>query len=523
MVSIGFRGRVSRRGFLAGAGAAFAPLVAGPLLATPRTASAAGGPKIAILGAGIAGLTAARVLHDRGIAATVFEAQHRVGGRMHSERAFWGNGQVSEYGGELIDSDHTTMQALVRRFGLRLDDVLADEGNREQTIFVNGGYYPETRLFEDFRPVERILREQVAAAGPITTYAHSTPAGRMFDAMSLSEWVSRYVPGGRTSDVGKYIELQYVAEYGIASDAQSSLNMIYWLGRQPHYNEQTGEFVALGPSDERYHIEGGNDRLPRAIAASLPEGTVRFGERLEAITRRPDGSVALTFASGGVTRTETFDKAIVTIPFIVLRDIDTTRAGFDDRKRIAIEKLGYGDHSKLILQFDERYWRAPGPWPGISSGDLTYDGPFVQTWEATRGQPGRTGLLVDFAASTHGSTELSPVAPYTTSVSPKTAGYAHTFAGELERAWPGARKHFTGKATLSHLTADPYARGSYSGWLRGQYTLFAGYERVRQGNVLFAGEHCSVILQGFMEGAAREGARAARDVLHDLGATAALS
>ena len=516
MASIPFRGRLSRRGFLAGAGAAFAPLAAGPLFAAPLVAEAPHAPKIAIVGAGIAGLTAARVLRDRGVAATVFEAQQRVGGRMHSESAFWGDGQVSEYGGELIDSDHTTMQALVKRFDLQLADVLADEGSRQQTIFVNRAYYPERRLFEDFRPVERILREQVTACGPITTYARSTAAGRIFDAMSLSEWIRRYVPGGPASDLGKFIALQYVAEYGLEADVQSSLNMIYWLGRQPQYNERTGEFVALGPSDERYHIVGGNDRLPRAIAASLPEGSIRLGERLEAIARRPDGTVALTFANAGGATTEIFDKAIVTVPFIVLRDVDTKRAGFDERKRIAIEQLAYGDHSKLILQFDERYWRDPGPWPGSSSGDVTYDGPFVQTWEATRGQPGRSGLLVDFAAA-RGSAELTPLGPYTTSVSPKTAHYARSFAAQLDLVWPGARKHYTGKATLSHFTSDPFARGSYSGWLRGQYTLFAGYERVRQGNVLFAGEHCSVILQGFMEGAAREGARAARDVLHDLG------
>ena len=516
MASIPFRGRLSRRGFLAGAGAAFAPLAAGPLFAAPLVAEAPHAPKIAIVGAGIAGLTAARVLRDRGVAATVFEAQQRVGGRMHSESAFWGNGQVSEYGGELIDSDHTTIRALVKRFDLKLADVLADEGTRQQTIFVNDAYYPERRLFEEFRPVERILAEQVAAAGPITTYAHSTAAGRVFDAMSLSEWIRRYVPDGPNSNLGKFIELQYVAEYGLEADVQSSLNMIYWLGRQPQYNERTGEFVALGPSDERYHIVGGNDRLPRAIAASLPQGTVRLGERLEAIARRPDGTVALTLTNAQGTRTESFDKAIITVPFIVLRHIDTTRAGFDELKRIAIEKLAFGDLSKLILQFDERYWREPGPWPGISSGDLTYDGPFVQTWEATRGQPGRTGLLVDFAAA-RGSAALASTAAYTTSATPQTSGYAHTFAAQLERVWPGAQKHFTGKATLSHLTSDPFARGSYSGWLRGQYTLFAGYERVRQGNVLFAGEHCSVLLQGFMEGAAREGARAARDVLHDLG------
>jgi monoamine oxidase len=454
------------------------------------------------------------------VRATVYEAQTRIGGRMHSETAFWGNGQTSEYGGELIDTDHTMMQALVKRFGLRLNDVLADEGTRQQTIFVNGAYYPERELFHDFRPVRRILAQQVAASGPITTFAHSTPTGRALDAMSLTEWVRRYVPGGPRSNLGKFILLQYVAEYGIDPDAQSSLNMVYWLGRQPQYNERTGEFVALGPSDERYHIVGGNQRLPRAIAASLPEGTLRTGYRLEAIARRSDGTVALEFATPDGPRTEIVDKAIITIPFIVLRTLDLSRAGFDARKRAAIDELGYGDHSKLIVQFDERYWREPGPWPGTSSGDITYDGPFVQTWEATRGQPGKTGLLVDFGA-VKSSAIFHPSAPYTTSLSPETAAYARTFTTQLERVWPTATQHYTGKATLSHLTADPFARGSYSGWLRGQYVRFAGYERVRQGNVFFAGEHCSVILQGFMEGAAREGARAARDVLADLGVHAA--
>jgi monoamine oxidase len=521
-MSVPFRGRLSRRGFLAGASAAFVPLVAGPLEASPLVAPRAGSARIAIVGAGIAGLTAARVLRDRGIASTVYEAQHRIGGRMHSEPHFWGNGQVSEYGGELIDSDHTAIQALVKRFDLRLADELADEGDREQAIFLGGHYYPERQLFEDFRPVYRTLTRQIAAAGFPTTYARSNSAGRELDTMSLSQWIRTYVPGGLSSDLGRYLELQYTAEYGIEPDVQSSLNMVYWLGRQPQYDERTGEFVTLGPSDERYHIIGGNDRLPHAIAASLPEGTVRLGERLEAIARRPDGTIALTFANADGTRTETFDKAIITVPFIVLRDIDTSRADFDSRKKIAIAKLAYGDHSKLILQFDRRYWRERGPWPGIGSGDLTYDGPFVQTWEATRGQPGPTGMLVDFAAAS-GSAKLHPRVPYSTSASPDTAAYAHAFAEQLDRPLPGARKHFTGKATLSHLRSDPFARGSYSGWSRGQYTLFAGYERVRQGNVLFAGEHCSVLLQGFMEGAAREGARAARDVLHDLGATAALS
>jgi monoamine oxidase len=62
---------------------------------------------------------------------------------------------------------------------------------------------------------------------------------------------------------------------------------------------------------------------------------------------------------------------------------------------------------------------------------------------------------------------------------------------------------------------DPNLRGSYSVWLIGQYTLFSGYEGVRQGHIHFAGEHCSTSYQGFMEGGAEEGARAAGEILTD--------
>ena len=512
---------MKRRGFLAGA---FAATCAADLALRATTRAAARGPhapKIAIVGAGIAGLTAALTLQDRGIGATVYEAQARVGGRMHSERSFFGNGQVAEYGAELIDSDHTMLQTLVKRFDLRLADVLAGNAtDAQQTIFQHGAYYPERSLFHDFRPVYRTLAAQVDAAGPTTTYARSTSAGRELDALSLEQWIERFVPGGMRSDVGTFIDLQYVAEYGIEARRQSSLNMVYWLGRQPHYDSRTGEFVALGPSDERYHIVGGNAQLPEAIARALPSDTLRLSHRLESLARRSDGRVTLVFATPDGTRTEVVDRAIVTVPFSVLRGVDTVRADFDARKRAAIEQLGYGDHSKLIAQFDERFWRAHGAWPGSSTGDVTYDGPFVQTWEATRGQPGKTGLIVDFAAARE-SAALATPSPYTTTVTASTAAHAKTFVSQLDAVWPGATKHFTGKAIMSHVTADPFARGSYAGWLVGQYTRFAGYERVRQGNVLFAGEHCSVVLQGFMEGAAREGVRAAHEVLADLGASAA--
>ncbi len=66
-------------------------------------------------------------------------------------------------------------------------------------------------------------------------------------------------------------------------------------------------------------------------------------------------------------------------------------------------------------------------------------------------------------------------------------------------------EYWNGRATLSTPWADPNLLGSYSCWKVGQYTRFSGYERVRQGNCYFAGEHCSINFQGYMEGGAEKG------------------
>src|SRR5215813_14898940 len=74
-------------------------------------------PRIAVVGAGIAGLHAALTLQDAGLACEIYEAADRVGGRMHSDTT-WADGLVSEWCGEFIDADHTTMHELIARFGL---------------------------------------------------------------------------------------------------------------------------------------------------------------------------------------------------------------------------------------------------------------------------------------------------------------------------------------------------------------------------------------------------------------------
>src|SRR5581483_8267270 len=115
------RGELLKRGALAGAG-----VVAGSAFLAERARSATA-PRIAIVGGGIAGLTAALTLADKGVPSTIYEASPtRIGGRMHSNASgYWNDGQVSEWCGELIDTGHKTIQWLAQRFKLPLADTYA--------------------------------------------------------------------------------------------------------------------------------------------------------------------------------------------------------------------------------------------------------------------------------------------------------------------------------------------------------------------------------------------------------------
>ena len=385
----------------------------------------------------------------------------------------------------------------------------AEPPGAEFTFYFFGKYYTQTQANQDFKPVFKVLQSQLKAA-PQTFYNSHTPTGYQLDHISVYDWIERYVPGGHASNMGQLLDAAYNSEFGRETTVQSSLNLLYLLAYQP----KQGYLSIYGISDERYHIAGGNQQLPLAIANSLPAGSVKLNNRMTTIKKNNDATITVTFSTPTSTYQETFDHVILTLPFSVLRSLDYSKAGFNRLKQTAIVQLGYGTNSKLQLQFDTRYWNGKGPWPGISTGEIFTDIGFQTTWEATRGQPGATGIIVEFPGGNYGAS-YNPDGPYTTSNNAKVRQYANQFLRKLEEIWPGISAHYTGNATLSYPTGDPNILGSYSCYLVGQYTTFTGYEKVRQGNIHFAGEHCSYNYQGYMEGGAREGKRAANEILRD--------
>jgi monoamine oxidase len=236
---------------------------------------------------------------------------------------------------------------------------------------------------------------------------------------------------------------------------------------------------------------------------------------MTAVETNHDGSVTLAFDTPSGKAKATVDHAIIALPFSVLRTLDTSRAGFDDLKNQAIRQLGAGRNAKLQLQFTSRYWNGKGPW-GRSTGGVFSDIGIQNAWDVTRGQLGASGILVDYSGGdVAGGFQTST--PYSNAAqNPQVAKYAKAFLANLETVFPGIKKQWNGKATLSTSFLDPNLLCSYSYWKVGQYTRFSGYEKAPQGNIHFAGEHCSQDFQGFMEGGATEGIRAAKEVLSAL-------
>jgi monoamine oxidase len=487
----------SRRAVLqTAAGAAAAAVL------STRQMRAASAPRIAIVGGGISGLSAALTLQDAGYASTVYEASGRIGGRMHSDTTSWADGQVTEHCGELIDSTHKTILSMAKRFKIAVDDLSAAEPPQStDTYYFFGQFYPRAQANQDFNAVYNAIKKDLNASGYPTLYNSYNSAGLALDRTSIFNWIESRVPGGHASPMGQLLDVAYNIEYGLETNQQSSLNLVYLLGFQP----SPGNFRIFGRSDERYHMAGGNEQLPVAIAAALAPGSVMLGQSLTGIAKNGNGTYTLAFRSGSSKSSVTADRVILALPFSVLRNLDFSGAGFNTVKVTGIQQLGYGTNSKLHTQFSTRLWNQQG-----GNGSSFADTGYQNTWEVTRAQAGASGILVDYTGGNIGASFTGDPTDSKT-----VQGYAKQFLAQLAPVYPGIGQVWNGRATLDVPWRNPFSLGSYACWKVGQYTLFSGSEKERSGNCHFAGEHCSQDFQGYMEGGASEGIRAANEILAD--------
>jgi monoamine oxidase len=446
------------------------------------------GDEVAIVGAGIAGLTAAWRLRQQGVRARVYEAQTRVGGRMLSLHDHFGkDGPVIELGGELIDTDHVRIRALAGELGLELDDLLAGDTDRD-TWWFDGRAVGEREIVEAFVPVAAAIERDLAPAGD-GAYDHTdaNPAFRALDALSIAQWFDR---NGVSGCLRKLLDVAYTTEMGLEIAEQSALNFLTFIG-----TEDRDAFKVFGGSDERFHVRGGNDLIPRRLAGHMDDA-IETGQVLEAVSAQGDG-YRLSFRSGAASRDVFARDVILALPFTLLRKVRIDLP-LPPPKRRAIDTLAYGTNAKLMIGFDSRVWRTHGA-NGASMSDLAYQ----TTWDTSRKQPGG-GVLTNFTGGRHGIAlgEGTPKAQ------------ADAATRDLDRLWPGALAARAGaREVRMHWPTNPWALGSYACLRPGDWSELRGLIGASEGRLHFAGEHCAPETQGFMEGGCESGETAAEAIL----------
>jgi len=465
-------------------------------------------PDIAIIGAGAGGLRTAHRLQQYGIGSTVYEANTRVGGRMYSDKEFFADNRVVEWGGEFISTEHTAIRNLAHQLGLQLEDVNKLSLGDEETYLIDGALYNEHDLLDEwvgglYQTMKQAQKD--APWQPMYNTAH-TAKHLLYDSLNAIQWMTDIgYPGSHW--VHKLLLTDLVAEYGITDD-NSALNLIYLLG----WNTRNSGGLPLAGTDERLHVVGGNDLIPLGMAAELPAGSIEMEKKLVRIDGDYAGPYTLHFDDYSST---TCDVLVMSLPMNLIKDIeidDRIYGSFSPQKRQAFESTRtVSDNGKLMLEFSDRHWDRTQNINGrdVHQAARAYSDPdkFISTWEGEPGNPSPLGVLVDynggFEARNLASTALHGVAD------PLDVA---RFLPQAEAIWPEITPKYTGKALISNWIDDPFAQSAFTSPATNTMTVWWGAQWESEGNIYFAGEAYDEEYWSYMNGAILSGERVAKEI-----------
>jgi monoamine oxidase len=195
-------------------------------------------PRVAVVGAGLAGVTAAYRLSQVGIPVQLYEARDRIGGRCWTARGF-ADGQTAEHGGEFIDTRHVHIRGLAEELGLPLDDLWKGWLPGFTWLnYVNGKLADPHDLKDEQQPMIEAITADANRLGALrkgrpptdapVAYGTATPDGRAFDEMSMSGWLDQKVPGVTGSPLGAYLDEVMGSWYGLNMSSLSATNMLWF-------------------------------------------------------------------------------------------------------------------------------------------------------------------------------------------------------------------------------------------------------------------------------------------------------
>ena len=255
------------------------------------------------------------------------------------------------------------------------------------------------------------------------------------------------------------------------------------------FTEAMGGFYGpdLGGSPQRWRkIKGGSDLLPKAFAGKL-EGKIHYGAPVVKIDQDAN-QARVVFLKEGKPQTLSADSVLCTIPFSVLRNIESP--GLSERKRDLIKRTRYDAVSRVYLQTKNRFWEEKG-----LNGFAFTEGA-IEIWQPAWSQPGPRGILMTYARP--GEAERI--------TNLKEKERIETTLKQLDGIFSGLRGNFERGATKCWMD-DEWSRGA---WAFVGFTDFFS-ATTPDGRIHFAGEHLS-LAPSWMQGALSSGLRAVKEI-----------
>ena len=459
-------------------------LLPGALDGQRLTVGNVGSAKVAVVGGGFAGATAAWYLTAAGIPVTLFEATGRVGGRVSSDRAIVPR-KVVEAGADLVGANHPMWFELAGLFGLSLAEITFADEYEAQGLRVRLRLGDDELSDEDFKAVDRDLGPVLDSIGrdafaidPVSPW--TSPGASSLDALTVADGLERHF-GARSSLARSVLEFVIGNDNCAPVSRQSYLGLLALVSAGRMGNDPTG-LRGFWDCTETHRCSGGNDQLAVKLTEQLAD--LRLGSPVDKISISP--AVVGVDWSGTAAGSEEFDYVILSAPPTSWPAIEGPTPW--SARQFSVSQ---GPAIKFLAGYDRQFWRNAGLapnalWTAVGS-----------VWEGTDRQAVPD---VDFGLSIYAG------GPY---VSP-----GPNCAARLAGLYPGVRPKSSRYVDWPHA---PYIRTGNAIPAPGQVTTVGRALSSPYGDRLFfAGEQASMGFFGYMEGALQSGARAASRVVERL-------
>lgn len=433
--------------------------------------------RVVVVGAGLAGLTAATDLHQAGVEVTVLEARDRVGGRTHGIEV--APGAWVDGGAAYLGDRHTDLEKTIADLGLKTVPTTMHGHSRfvlgADRVTREGRFPPLSAvalgdLFDQLDALVRRVRPQAPWTSDIP------------DDRTAADWAQRAIGH---PDARAFFPL-FLGEMMAADPADVSvLHMAFYLssgGGLRYLNAFEG-----GAQDRR--VDGGAHQLCQRLAEELGPGTVRLNSPVHAVDETA-GSAAV-YAEGEV---HSCDAVVMAVPPALADEIDFRP---DAPPRRTTARTTPGRAVKVHLIYPEPVWREQG----LSGWSVNADGPLLSTVDDSPASGG-AGVLTGFVTGRE-ATRYAALSP---------AEQRREAVAQAATIFPGLPEPTGFRVT--NWVREQYSRGCYAALFGpGDWNRLGPQLAARHGRVHWAGAETSTEFFGLMEGAIRSGHRAAAEIL----------